>query len=84
MHVQNIITIQDSIVNIMGKDLYVHLTSMRFFILIMNKTFIGISENYEERSLGLDLDLLAMLEDVTTQEPSTLLSDKPENSSDGP
>ena len=60
MHVQNIITIQDSIVNIMGKDLYVHLTSMRFFILIMNKTFIGISENYEERSLGLDLDLLAM------------------------
>ena len=53
MHVdyaQNMLTIPGSIVNIMGRDPYDYLVSMR------DKKFMG-SENYEAYGYGQDLDV---------------------------
>ena len=45
-HVQNMLTILGSIINIFGGDLEDHLMSKRIFTLMMNKMFIS-SKSYE-------------------------------------
>jgi hypothetical protein len=50
--------ILDSMVNMIGGDLYAHLTSTRIFTLIMNKNIHTDSKYYEANDYGHNLDLL--------------------------
>ena len=53
---QNMTTISNSTVNIIGGNLYDHLMSTKIFTLIMNEIFMS----FEESGYSLDLDLLPM------------------------
>ena len=53
---QNMTTVLNSIVNIIGGDLYDHLMSTKIFTLNMNEIFM----NFEESGYNLNLDLLSM------------------------
>jgi hypothetical protein len=53
---QNMTNILNSIVNIIGGNLYDHLMSTKIFTLIMNEIFMSS----EESGYGLNLDLLSM------------------------
>ena len=58
---QTRLTIQSSIVNIIGGDLYDHLMTIGLIILITSKIFIRAPKIYEEIIYGPDLNLLTIL-----------------------
>ena len=54
LHVENIITIIDSIINIVGRDLYDHFIITKIFIFYNKQDIPLNSKNCEESDYGLD------------------------------
>ena len=60
VHAQTMITILDSIINIIGEDLHDNQMRIRIFDMIVNKDIHTSSASYEKSGYGLDLDTLTI------------------------
>ena len=61
LHAENIITVLDSITNIVGRDLYDHFIITRIYTFIMNKIFLRAPKIMRKVTMALAVNLLSIL-----------------------